>query len=226
MDLDLRDLRYFQTIAELGHLGRAAEQLGRSQPALTKCVHRLEETLGAELFESAAYEAHRIALGVPRDVVRRDYLLTNERYPMPVGTRHELPPEAARVLWRVQPDFLLAALHRDPAGFEVLHQAQRCGDQFRVLHIPRDPAGDRRHTLGMCHLHHAQQARHLTPPALGVDRLGDVRPAIELRLPSIAGDGVDLAMPIRIMLLLTLLSSAAAALEPQNEIKPEFKPAV
>ena len=51
MDLDLRDLRYFQTIAELSNLGRAAEQLCRSQPALTKCIRRLESALGAELFE-------------------------------------------------------------------------------------------------------------------------------------------------------------------------------
>lgn len=50
MDLELRDLRYFRTIAELGHLGRAGVELGRSQPALTKCVRRLEAALGAELF--------------------------------------------------------------------------------------------------------------------------------------------------------------------------------
>jgi flagellar biosynthetic protein FliP len=36
--------------------------------------------------------------------------------------------------------------------------------------------------------------------------------ALELRLPAIAGDGTDLAMPIRIMLLLTLLSLAPAML--------------
>ena len=36
--------------------------------------------------------------------------------------------------------------------------------------------------------------------------------AIELRLPAITGDGADLAMPIRIMLLLTLLSLAPAML--------------
>jgi DNA-binding transcriptional LysR family regulator len=51
MDLDLRDLRYFQSIAEFGHLGRAAEHLGRSQPALTKCIRRLETRLAAPLFE-------------------------------------------------------------------------------------------------------------------------------------------------------------------------------
>ena len=36
--------------------------------------------------------------------------------------------------------------------------------------------------------------------------------AIELRLPALTGDGADLAMPIRIMLLLTLLSLAPAML--------------
>lgn len=51
MHMDLRDLQYFQTIAEIGHLGRAAKQLCRSQPALTKSIHRLEKALGAQLFE-------------------------------------------------------------------------------------------------------------------------------------------------------------------------------
>ena len=51
MDMDLRDLAYFETIAELGHLGRAAQKLNRSQPALTKSIQRLEESLGTRLFE-------------------------------------------------------------------------------------------------------------------------------------------------------------------------------
>lgn len=49
--MDLRDLTYFETIAEVGHLGRAAEKLNRSQPALTKSIQRLEESLGARLFQ-------------------------------------------------------------------------------------------------------------------------------------------------------------------------------
>jgi DNA-binding transcriptional LysR family regulator len=49
--MDLRDLTYFETIAELGHLGRAAEKLNRSQPALSKSIQRLEESLGARLFQ-------------------------------------------------------------------------------------------------------------------------------------------------------------------------------
>lgn len=49
--MDLRDLQYFEVIAELEHLGRASERLHRTQPALTSCVRRLEEACGATLFE-------------------------------------------------------------------------------------------------------------------------------------------------------------------------------
>lgn len=49
--LELRDLLFFETIAECSHLGNASKKLGRTQPALTRCVHRLEESLGVRLFE-------------------------------------------------------------------------------------------------------------------------------------------------------------------------------
>lgn len=52
-DIDLRDLRYFETIAKLQHVGRAAQQLHRTQPALTSAVRRLEEVCGAPLFEKS-----------------------------------------------------------------------------------------------------------------------------------------------------------------------------
>jgi DNA-binding transcriptional LysR family regulator len=51
--VDLRDLRYFETIAELGHLGRAADRLCLTQPALTRCVRRLEELFDTALFQRA-----------------------------------------------------------------------------------------------------------------------------------------------------------------------------
>lgn len=51
--MDLRDLRYFETIAELQHLGRASTRLHRTQPALTSSIRRLEEGCSAALFEKA-----------------------------------------------------------------------------------------------------------------------------------------------------------------------------
>lgn len=49
--MDTRDLRYFIAAAESGHLHQAAERIGRSQPALSKCIRRLETEIGARLFE-------------------------------------------------------------------------------------------------------------------------------------------------------------------------------
>ena len=45
--MDLRDLRYFETIAELQHVGRASARLHRTQPALTSSIRRLEQACGA-----------------------------------------------------------------------------------------------------------------------------------------------------------------------------------
>ncbi len=63
MDLHLRDLRFFEIVADLGHLGRAAEQLGRTQPALSKCIQRLELTVGGALFERAGRGIRLTPLG-------------------------------------------------------------------------------------------------------------------------------------------------------------------
>ncbi len=61
--MDLRDLRYFETIAELEHLGRATARLHRTQPALTSCVRRLEQDCGAPLFEKAGRGIRLTAAG-------------------------------------------------------------------------------------------------------------------------------------------------------------------
>ncbi|AWT46683.1 MULTISPECIES: LysR family transcriptional regulator [Streptomyces] len=51
MDLDLALVRAFVATAGTLHFGRAAEELGTSQQALSKRVARLEEALGVRLFE-------------------------------------------------------------------------------------------------------------------------------------------------------------------------------
>ena len=48
-NLDLRRLRYFVTVAELGSLTRAAESMHVAQPALSQHMRSLEEELGVKL---------------------------------------------------------------------------------------------------------------------------------------------------------------------------------
>lgn len=63
-----------------------------------------------------------LALGVPRDVVLQDYLLTNElTHPLPPPEQTSTPIEALAVLWRVQQGFLDTALRivdADHGGIE------------------------------------------------------------------------------------------------------------
>lgn len=49
--MDLQKLKYFQTVARLEHMTRAAEEIHVSQPALTQSIHLLEEELGVPLFQ-------------------------------------------------------------------------------------------------------------------------------------------------------------------------------
>lgn len=58
-----------------------------------------------------------LALGVPRDVVVQDYLLTNTFFKMPISGQGFAPQEVLEVLWRVQEDFLSAALHAVDTDF-------------------------------------------------------------------------------------------------------------
>ena len=48
--MDLRHLRYFVTLSETLHFGRAAEQLSVTQPTLSHQIRALEEHIGTKLF--------------------------------------------------------------------------------------------------------------------------------------------------------------------------------
>jgi len=50
-NVSLKQLRYFDTLAAMGHFGRAADICAISQPALSMQIKELEATLAAPLFE-------------------------------------------------------------------------------------------------------------------------------------------------------------------------------
>jgi DNA-binding transcriptional LysR family regulator len=50
-EVRLEDLDYFLAVADAGHVGRASEAVGATQPALTKGIQRLERELQITLFE-------------------------------------------------------------------------------------------------------------------------------------------------------------------------------
>ncbi len=78
--------------------------LASSEPTVFHCTAGKDRTgFAAALF--------LLSLGASHETVMRDYLVTNERYRPRLGKRPatRLPPEVTDVLWKVQPDFLLAA---------------------------------------------------------------------------------------------------------------------
>jgi DNA-binding transcriptional LysR family regulator len=54
MAIDARSLRYFAEIVSTGSVSRAAEALGISQPALSKCIRELEAQLRVKLLDRTA----------------------------------------------------------------------------------------------------------------------------------------------------------------------------
>ena len=59
----LRQLRYFEALARIGHFGKAAESCSISQPALSVQVKELEEMLGVELLERSARQIRLTSFG-------------------------------------------------------------------------------------------------------------------------------------------------------------------
>jgi len=63
INCDILDLRAFSTVMELGNFHRAAEALNMSQPALSRRIQKLEETIGAALFERTTRHVAPTAVG-------------------------------------------------------------------------------------------------------------------------------------------------------------------
>jgi DNA-binding transcriptional LysR family regulator len=63
-DVSVRQLRYFSTLAEDLHFGRAAARLGISQPSLTRQIQALEKIVGVPLVERTQRAVSLTAAGI------------------------------------------------------------------------------------------------------------------------------------------------------------------
>jgi len=75
MNFTLKQLRYFEALANQGHFGRAADSVGISQPALSMQIKELEEILGVPLFERSARQVRLTRFGEEFSVRTREILL-------------------------------------------------------------------------------------------------------------------------------------------------------
>jgi LysR family transcriptional regulator, hydrogen peroxide-inducible genes activator len=63
INLTLKQLRYFESLAQHGHFGRAAEACSISQPALSMQIREMEAVLGSDLFERGARQVRLTGFG-------------------------------------------------------------------------------------------------------------------------------------------------------------------
>lgn len=89
MDLDIRLVRYFVTVADELHFGRAAAKLYISQPALSRQIRKLESELGATLL---ARDSRHVAL-----TVRGERFLDDARQLLAIAERMRRTSEANTV---------------------------------------------------------------------------------------------------------------------------------
>ena len=93
--MNLRDLRYLVTLADLGHFGRAAEACHVSQPTLSTQIRKLEDELGVALVERAP--RHLLLTPAGKDIVERARRVLAEVEQMRETGRRTADPEAGSV---------------------------------------------------------------------------------------------------------------------------------
>src|SRR5665213_1632100 len=129
--MELRHLRYFITVAEEGHITRAAERLGMQQPPLSQQIRALERELGVQLLRRKPRgveltEAGRALLADARAILAHiDHALATTRRTargeqgrITVGFTSSAPfhPFVPRVIRAFRENFPLIALTLEESG--------------------------------------------------------------------------------------------------------------
>ncbi|RQP05986.1 MAG: LysR family transcriptional regulator [Paracoccus sp. BP8] len=179
--MDVRDLAYLHAIIREGSVASAADAVGRTPPALTKAVRRLEDQLGAALFtrvgrgveptEAAIFLAER-TMGVVEQlkIIRRQVRDVSEgrhghvRLGVAATMAAIYLPSFLRRLTSAHPDLRVSIVN---GMNDVLHRALRVGEIDMVLGVidRSDPAAAECHVLAedrvriVAATHHPLQGR-------------------------------------------------------------------
>jgi DNA-binding transcriptional LysR family regulator len=119
MDLDTTLLRAFVTVVRSGSINRAAALLGRTQPALSLQVRKLEERLGQTILQRSPRGITLTKAGEALlPYAERIVALTDQVIPGVNG--HDLEPEQQRRIGLME-DFVGSRLPRVLADFAAVH---------------------------------------------------------------------------------------------------------
>jgi DNA-binding transcriptional LysR family regulator len=199
MGMELRHLRYFVTVGEEQHFGRAANRLRIAQPALSRQIHDLEDELGFSLFtrlpcgvrisaagKSFLEDARRILQEVNEAKLRAERVANGQSDTLRIGFTESaswqgVVPDSFRQFRRKQPN---AELQVNPMSSLAQVEAVLSGkiDAGYVFFVPK---GDKDLETIQVKLNYIVLAVPIDHPLTKLKklRLGDLKDADFLWLP-------------------------------------------